>query len=367
MALLSLLLFVGSFLTQTLDSLCNDDALATSQIGLMVYDLDVDTLVYEFNSQQLMRPASTMKILTAITALDVLPTDYQLKTTLSSANNNIYIRGSLDPTLGPNDLDKLVGGLIAAGIDTIYGKLVADKSLKDTLLWGEGWCWDDNNPTLSPLVYKNEDRLLELLRQRIQKTGIVVLGGDSLGVTPSGALELATIYTPLNTVLQPMMKDSNNLCAESVFYQIGQSMFGRYLSAKDIQGQEKAVLRRAGLEPDRYRLADGSGLSLYNYLSAECEVMLLRYAYHNSKIYNRLYKSLPTAAVDGTLKKRMKNTSAAGKVHAKTGSVTAVFSLAGYCQAKSGHTLAFCIINQGILQSSIARGFQDKVCIALCE
>ena len=60
------------------------------------------------------------------------------------------------------------------------------------------------------------------------------------------------------------------------------------------------------------RIADGSGLSLYNYVSAELEVQLLRYAYNQPNIYNTLLPTLPIAGVDGTLKKRMRNTPAEG-------------------------------------------------------
>ena len=122
-----------------------------------------------------------------------------------------------------------------------------------------------------------------------------------------------------------------------------------------------------GLNPSDYKVADGSGLSLYNYVSAELEVALLRYAFRNENIYLHLYPSLPIAGEDGTLKKRMKGTFAAGNVHAKTGTLTCVTSLAGYCTAANGHRLAFAIINQGCLRDADSRAFQDRVCVAMCQ
>ena len=109
------------------------------------------------------------------------------------------------------------------------------------------------------------------------------------------------------------------------------------------------------------------GLSLYNYLSAELEVMMLRYAFRNDNIKQHLIHSLPIAGVDGTLKKRMKSGSVHGNVKAKTGTLTGIISLAGYCTAANGHELCFSIINNGIMHGSNARHFADKVCNLLCQ
>lgn len=97
------------------------------------------------------------------------------------------------------------------------------------------------------------------------------------------------------------------------------------------------------------KIADGSGLSLYNYVSADLEVKLLRYAYQNNNVYLHLYPSLPVAGQDGTLKNRMRGTFTAGNVRAKTGTLTGISSLAGYCTAANGHQICFSIINQGLV------------------
>ena len=76
---------------------------------------------------------------------------------------------------------------------------------------------------------------------------------------------------------------------------------------------------------------------------------------------------LPVAGVDGTLKGRMKNTVAERNVHAKTGSVSGISSLAGFCTAPNGHELCFAIINQGVSRMSDGRGLQDQLCVAMCS
>jgi D-alanyl-D-alanine carboxypeptidase/D-alanyl-D-alanine-endopeptidase (penicillin-binding protein 4) len=99
--------------------------------------------------------------------------------------------------------------------------------------------------------------------------------------------------------------------------------------------------------------------------------MMLRYAWSHKDIYDPLYPLLPIAARDGTLRKRMHGTRAAGNVHAKTGTVTGVRSLCGYLTAANGHHIAFSIINQGVNgddgTASEARNLQDRICEMLCN
>jgi D-alanyl-D-alanine carboxypeptidase/D-alanyl-D-alanine-endopeptidase (penicillin-binding protein 4) len=163
-----------------------------------------------------------------------------------------------------------------------------------------------------------------------------------------------------------MMKMSDNFYAEAMFYQLGAAIGQRPAKAKDAAGVIKQLIQKVGNGKNPYRIADGSGLSLYNYVTPELEMRLLRYAYRNSSIYSHLLPSLPIAGRDGTLKTRMKNSFAEENVKAKTGTVTGVSALAGYCTAANGHQLCFSIINQGIMKSDTGRNFQDKVCNALC-
>lgn len=65
-----------------IDELLRDEMFNTSQVGLLIWDLDADSAIYRYNDRQLLRPASTMKVITAITALDRLGGSYQFKTDL---------------------------------------------------------------------------------------------------------------------------------------------------------------------------------------------------------------------------------------------------------------------------------------------
>ena len=357
-----------------LDKLLQADLLRTSQLALMVYDLDTDSAIYCFNERQTMRPASTMKVITAVTALDKLGGSHQFKTELCYTGTienrtligNVYCVGGFDPRFNTDDMHAFVESLQKMGVDTIRGTLYADKTMNADLL-GKGWCWDDDNPALSALVFARKDVFIDRFMQELRKAGIVLDAFSATGQRPQNAICICTRFHTMDQVLMRMMKESDNLYAEAMFYQIAASTGNQPATAKHAAQVVKKLISKLGLNASAYKVADGSGLSLYNYVSAELEVAMLRYAYRNANIHLHLSPSLPIAGIDGTLKSRMKGVFTRGNVRAKTGSVTGVFSLTGYCTAANGHRLCFSIINQGVMHGRNARAFQDKVCTALCQ
>lgn len=361
-------------LTDSLHLLLQDELFSTSQVGISVYDLTDDTLLFAYNARQRMRPASTEKILTAITALEELGADYKFFTKLyidgeirgGALHGDVYVKGGFDPTFGRTDLQGFVEALASINIKSVKGALCADVSMKDTLKWGMGWCWDDDNPDLTPLLLGGKDVFLTRFEQALKKKGIHI-GVLKKAECPSDAVLLKSISTPIDKVLGRMMKESDNLYAEAVFYALAAKDRKPYASRKEAMYSIEKMIGFLGFEPAKYRVADGSGLSLYNYLTPELETALLRYAFSRQEIFTSFYESLPIAGVDGTLKKRMIDTPAFNNVRAKTGTLTGVYSLAGYATAANGHQLAFCIINQGVESASEARAFQDKVCVLLCK
>ena len=142
----------------------------------------------------------------------------------------------------------------------------------------------------------------------------------------------------------------------------GQKHAGR----KQVAEHVRRFLESIGQENTPCQVADGSGLSMYNYLTPQLLVAFLNYAYQTPSVGNHLTPTLPIAGIDGTLEKRMKDSPAQGNVRAKTGTVEAISSLCGYLKASNGHDMSFCILNQGIVRSSQGRDFQDKICILLC-
>ena len=357
-----------------LDSLTKDRMFNSTQLGLMVYDLTDDSTLYKFNPRQTMRPASTMKLLTSISALDHLGARYDFRTSLyytgsvkdSVLTGDLYCVGGMDPLFDTNDMKAFAESVKALGIHTFRGKIVEVRGFKDSDLLGEGWCWDDDNPTLSPLLIDKKDEFASRLVQMLDKDSIFVDGPSTTGTLPKNALLLCSRSHKLVDVLEPMMKNSDNLYAESMFYQLAASTGASPAKASHGRQMILKTLQNAGVT-GQYKIADGSGLSLYNYVTPELLAKLLIYAYRKSGIIRYLYVSLPIAGEDGTLKKRMKDSPAHLNVRAKTGTVTGVSSLAGYALASNNHMLVFSIINQGIMKADDGRNFQDKVCKALCK
>ncbi len=348
----------------------------TSMVGMKIYDLTADSTLYEKNARQLMRPASTLKMMVAVTALDRLGEDYKLKTRLSYTgevdsvrlDGNVYIKGGFDPTTDNGDVAEFADSIKALGIDTIHGNVVLDLTMKDEDKLGEGWCWDDDNPVLSPLLAGRKNRFGDVLMKRLRQLGIYVTGYCREGEVPSTARTLLCKETPIETVMRRQLKRSDNLYSEAIFYQLAADVAGRHTaSARHGRQAVNNIISRLGFKTSAYYIADGSGLSLYNYVSPELEVEFLKYAYRHERIYNNLLPCLPIAGEDGTLAKRMRKGPAHGNVKAKTGTVTGVSALAGYLTAKNGHVICFSIINMGIRHASSGRNFQDKICQALCK
>ena len=358
-----------------LDTLLQDPLLERTQLGLMVYDLTADSIIYAYNAKQTMRPASTMKLLTAVTAIDQLGMNYRYRTALrytgavkdSVLTGDLYCVGGMDPMFETKDMNAFVQSVKALGVDTIRGRLVAVTNFKEENLLGEGWCWDDDNPELSPLLVDRKNEFMSRFMQGLRDAGIVVEAPCTTGSVPKDALTLSACSHSLKEILEPMLKESDNLYAESMFFQIASLQGVRPAKAAHARQLIKKTLGKAGISEIPYRIADGSGLSLYNYVTPEILTRLLIYAYRDQRIFMNLYAALPIAGQDGTLKKRMKEPYVSGKVRAKTGTLSGISSLAGYALTPNYHMLAFCIINQGIMKNAEGRGFQDRVCESMCK
>ena len=180
---------------------------------------------------------------------------------------------------------------------------------------------------------------------------------------------LSTIYRPIDTVLSELNKESDNLNAEMLIYAMAYKDSGAPASSEDGLAAIKKFIDTLGINSEDYSIADGSGVSHYNLVSAELLLETLKYMYYQRKdLFPLFYNSLPIAGEDGTLEKRMKNTFAQKNVHAKTGTLNGVSNLSGYVTAKNGHLIAFSIMIQNFVEEySQARNFQNMICELLAE
>jgi D-alanyl-D-alanine carboxypeptidase/D-alanyl-D-alanine-endopeptidase (penicillin-binding protein 4) len=203
-----------------------------------------------------------------------------------------------------------------------------------------------------PLAVDNPTRAFVLaFRDALGRAGIAVTGDaadiDDLADKPAGVrtLLLASQSPPLRDLAVRLMKESQNLIAETLLTRIAlvsDSPDVELITAA--RGGYERTLERWGVPGDQVIVADGSGLSRYDYVTAEALVAILTRMARQPADAAAFEPTLPIMGVDGTLAKRLKGTRAEGRIHAKTGTMSNVRALAGYLTTDAGERLAFAIV-----------------------
>ena len=215
-------------------------------------------------------------------------------------------------------------------------------------------------------MYKSADFFLALLAEKLDSMGVGV-GAVSFGRVPDDAVGIHTVRRPVADVVEEALMESDNLCAEALVYHLATIGGEASLSMDDGCEVVRSFLREQLGVDGEFSVADGSGLSVYNYVSADMLMRTLRYAYEDSALSDAFYCRLPLSGVSGTMKNRTKDGCAYKKVRAKTGTVKGVCTLAGYARAANGHQCAFVILNSGLQKASAVRRWQDRVLEAICR
>jgi serine-type D-Ala-D-Ala carboxypeptidase/endopeptidase (penicillin-binding protein 4) len=148
---------------------------------------------------------------------------------------------------------------------------------------------------------------------------------------------------PLREIATVLMKVSQNLYAETLLKAIA-AAGGGLGTTQGGQRAIRATLESWGIPRDGYVIADGSGLSRYNYVSAETITAILEHLHRDIRHRDAFTATLPIAGKDGTIASRMKRTRAEGNAVAKTGSIANVRTLSGYVKTRDGETLVFSIL-----------------------
>ena len=149
---------------------------------------------------------------------------------------------------------------------------------------------------------------------------------------------------PLREIATTMMKVSQNLYAETLLKAVGAVASGGIGSADTGIAAAREIFTAWSIPPGTYVQADGSGLSRYDFVTAEMIAALLGRMYKDPRHHDAFVATLPIAGKDGTISTRMKNTRAEGNAAAKTGSISNVRALSGYVRTRDGETLIFSIL-----------------------
>jgi D-alanyl-D-alanine carboxypeptidase/D-alanyl-D-alanine-endopeptidase (penicillin-binding protein 4) len=218
------------------------------------------------------------------------------------------------------------------------------------------------NPTLYFVVALRD----ALVRNGVQVDGEAV---DIDDLPNASAVPLTEVLThqsaALSAVAGTMMKSSQNLYAETLLKTIGSSTPA---AARLGRAAESATLRDWGLTDSDIVIADGSGLSHYNLVTAHALVALLSRMSLDPALRDAFVATLPVAGVDGSLLLRMRGTAAQGNARAKTGTLANARALSGYVRSANGEPLVFSLIanNLGGAADAVEQAM-DAVVVRLAE
>ena len=358
----------------------NDERLGNVQA--MVVNAANDQVLLNYKGDQASATASTMKLLTAAAAMQILGPNYRVQTRVykdTADAGTIYLVGGGDVTLSRtspgkqsvyqdapklNDLAVQVNKALAG---TTVTKIVAD----GTLFKGPQWLagvkisemtngylsntsalqvdGDRNDPKkeTSPRSNTPELRAGTWLKQAIGSaaSSATVVSGTM----PSSAVQIATVSSqPISNWVNHMLNVSDNTQAEALarLTSIDQGFDGSFSS---LDASTKKALGTLGLDTTGITIMDGSGESTANAVSPAFMVKLMKKIQSGAGNLAVVKQSLPVAGESGSLQSRFNgaNVDAAGHVFAKTGWIDHGYTLAGYITPKDNSTLLFAVYALG--------------------
>ncbi|HEX2232447.1 MAG TPA: D-alanyl-D-alanine carboxypeptidase [Thermoleophilaceae bacterium] len=340
--------------------------------------------------------ASNVKLFTTAAALARFGTEGRLGTEVRGAGQletdgtwtgDLYLRGGGDPSFGSArfvrraygsgaTVEALAAEVEEAGIERVSGRIYGDESRFDSRRGGpaSGYGTSIWVGPLSAMSFNRglaSERGLSFQRNpasfaaarldaALERRGVRVARAPRARTTPGGATLMASVESPtMARLAQLTNKPSDNFFAEMLLKGLGLQATGRGTTAR---GARVAMAFARGLGSGA-RLVDGSGLS-YSNRATPFRVTRLLTALLERDEFEVFDASLSVAGRDGTLAPRMRRGPARGRCHGKTGTLTSVSALSGYCRARSGDLYAFSILMNGVSISG-ARRLQDRMAQAM--
>ena len=217
-------------------------------------------------------------------------------------------------------------------------------------IWAEGTVALDNPRRTESFAIPDPNLYAaRALRQALADAGIAVTG-STRSTTDSLLYGRARASTPLAEVqsrplrdwIFPILNTSQNWFAEMLLKQLGKR-FGKAGSwPEGLAVERRFLIDSVRVDSTQFSLSDGSGLSSSNLVSPLVFTQLLRYIRRHPR-YAGFATGLPQAGLVGSLRNRFLGTPLAGRVRAKTGSISRVQSLSGYLEGGAGRTLIFSV------------------------
>ena len=365
--------------------------------GAYVVNADTGRVVFRARHDRPRILASNTKLFTTAAALARFGVEGRLATEVRGTGlleaggtfrGSLYLVGGGDPTFGSfrfarraygggGTVEDLAALLEQAGIARVAGRIYGDESRFDARRGGpesgfrispwvgplSGLAYNRGLASESGRGYQSNPPAFAAARldAALARRDIAVDGAPRAGTAPADARVLAAVESPTMTRLAALTnKPSDNFFAEMLLKDLaarpgrrGTTAGGARLAAR--------FARRIGGRPSR--LADGSGLSRANRASPY-RVTRLLLAMRKRDEFDPFFASLSIAGRDGTLRPRMRAGPARTRCRGKTGTLSGVSAVSGYCRARSGRTYAFSILMNNVSPFG-ARVIQDRMMQAI--
>jgi D-alanyl-D-alanine carboxypeptidase/D-alanyl-D-alanine-endopeptidase (penicillin-binding protein 4) len=363
--------------------------------GLVVADAESGDVVCAKAPGTQRSLASNMKLFTTATALSRLGPASRIATKVFSdgrldpggiLHGSLYLQGGGDPTLGTpvfydgylaglgTNIFSLVPQIRAAGIRSISGRLYGDDTIFDRLrgVADSGYATSSYIGPLSGLAFNSgfsgstassgfsadpAKLAVSKLARSLSASGIAVPAQVALAPTPAGAEQVAVLRSPtLTRIVNTTDVYSDNFFAEMLMKLLGARLGGAGTTAAGASVVE-AFARSQG---SGVHAVDGSGLTRSNRASPG-QVVALLLAMRGDPAGEEFIQDLALTGKEGTVADRMDGTAAYGRCRTKTGTITGVSNLSGYCFNKSGKIMAFSVLMNGVGDLGYAHLEQDRI------
>jgi serine-type D-Ala-D-Ala carboxypeptidase/endopeptidase (penicillin-binding protein 4) len=322
--------------------------------GAFVFDPSSHQVLFSRKGGRMRILASNSKLFTTSTALSRFGPDGRLHTSAFSTDpisdgisQGLYLRGGGDPTLSTAGITKLADRVRAAGVTTVQGPLRYDASFLDGVSGiPEHGISFESVGRLSGLQIDSGSpgdparTAAQRFEDALRRDGVSIGHSVTPATVPPAALQVADFLSPpMADIVQDTLVPSNNYLAEMLLKDVG-SQFGGIGSTPGGIGVVKLFATKQGA---RFTGENGSGLSRRNKSSPASVVKVLDAMLEvdgkgtsdeqlaQERLRDAWVDSLAVAGRTGTVASRMRGTAAAGNCHLKTGTLTRVSALSGYC------------------------------------
>jgi len=329
------------------------------KVSAGIWDLTSGKLLEGHQADLPLVPASTTKVVSTYALLKTWKPNYVMESELwgtlagDTVTGDLVFKGAGDPFLTSERLWLLAQDLKSRGILRVLGRVRLDQSFFDAQRYGNGWentSINDTPPILPLSVNWNRDErgkilhnpepvAIETITRIFRESGIQILGESPREGEPVKLLAFPS--RPLRDFIQDINKYSNNFMIEMLMKRFGEGSWSR--SVQRIQAFCQDTL---GLEPDKVRLTDGSGLSKENRLSARTLMTVLRAGWFDFEVGPEFVSSLKVNGGE-PWELSWKDPRLVRRIRYKTGHLTGVTSVCGYLQTPDGRQRVFAIILNG--------------------